>query len=631
MIKLTIKIVLFSLIFVLITKTFLDPIFKKTNSFESSINEIYALDKDSIDVLILGSSHARNSFNPAIIDQSLNINSYSLASGGQRLVVTNNLLEDILKEVKPKLLILDVFPGSLDYPKLPPQKSNQLQVFDHSKWTFNKLKFVISMYPSNELPSILSPTIRNHEHWNTANWKFKSIKLDSTRALFIKGFSGSYAIIDDKERSKFLDYKEKKKKYPTLGNKKIDPSKFTNELLYVKKVIEISKRYNVELLIVSAPYFNAFYNPQGGNFHFLIKQLCKSSKIKFLDFNSKFNELGLNMNDFRDKAHVNISGADKVTNSLVKYLLDKKYFQIDEKDANNIDQTLKSLSNKFELVYEEKINKEILPTVFATQVSISKNKELYQIILKLNKKKGAEKLIKKYNLEYVATVYEEDKKLLKGNSKKEVYTFYNAKVISIDAEEQIIFRIPKSEIVKYKNIKIYSFLKGKKLTSKKFSIDLKDINLENIIFRDKINFQEDKNNIDDDLFNKLNQVEKILTQPFQFNKAIVVDEIGYINEHGSKYTFIFKISKNSNYNDVENFTGYLKYYNGEIKEQNKHVNSFPVKLLEVDGDKYIFETINVDNIELSKLDIFFIKKEPKKISKFYIIKDLKLKKNTIRQ
>lgn len=121
--------------------------------------------------------------------------------------------------------------------------------------------------------------------------------------------------------------------------------------------------------------------------------------------------------------------------------------------------------------------------------------------------------------------------------------------------------------------------------------------------------------------------KNILTKTFEFNKEIKVDEIAYQNLEENRYQFLFKTNATFNDSDFEDFTGYIKYYNGEIKEQNKKVHTFAPKLLEIDGYKYIFATVNIDNVELSKLDVFFIKKESKEISNFYTIRDLKLIRN----
>ncbi|WP_323787436.1 hypothetical protein [Psychroserpens sp.] len=625
MIKLAVKILVFSLVFIVILKTIFDPVFKKNNSFKNSIDQLYQLDKDSLDLLIFGSSHARNSYNTDIIDKALHINSFSLASGGQKIAVTNNLIDDILKQFKPKLIILDVFPGSLDYPKLEHQKSNQLQVFDNTKWTTNKMELLTSMYSFDELPSAVSPTVRNHQNWNKANWMFSEQKLDSTRAFFNKGFSGSFSIMDDSERMNLLDYEQRKDKYLSLSTNEIDPSKLKNELEEIKNAIEICKENNIELLLVCSPYFDAFYSKLASDFHFLVTELCEENNIKFLDFNTKFDELSLTLDDFRDRSHVNLFGADKVTGSLVTYLLNEDYFEINNSDIENLPKTLKTLSSAFELTFEKELNKELFPDVFVKRISMFENKEHRKIELILNKKEGVSDLLKKHNLEYIATPYEADKKLLEGKFKelnREIQTFYSLKDISINGQNKISVRIPKSNILKYKNIRLFSFVKAKRQSGQKHIIDLPDLDLSKTIESKFINEQGSSLGL------LLEKTEQLLSEPFEFNETIKVEEIAYLNSKANEYKFSFKIKQDSNTKEFEKYNGYIRYYNGEVTEANKNVRGFPVTVLESDGFKYIFVTVHIEDVNLSKLDFFFIKKESKEISRFYTMKGLKLKKDS---
>lgn len=138
------------------------------------------------------------------------------------------------------------------------------------------------------------------------------------------------------------------------------------------------------------------------------------------------------------------------------------------------------------------------------------------------------------------------------------------------------------------------------------------------------------NNVTYHLLNHLEQTEKILTAPFQFNDNITVDEIGYFEESKNRYVFILKFKGKTTKHQLQNFRGYVRYYNGDIKEENKQVISFPLKTLVVDNDIYTFARIDIKNTNISKLDFFFMEKGASKASKFYTIKELKLLNNGIR-
>jgi hypothetical protein len=94
--------------------------------------------------------------------------------------------------------------------------------------------------------------------------------------------------------------------------------------------------------------------------------------------------------------------------------------------------------------------------------------------------------------------------------------------------------------------------------------------------------------------------------------------------------FIFKFKDDIKESQLQEFIGLIRYYNGDINEENKHVSSFPLKTIVIDNDIYTFARIDIKSTNISKLDIFFMKKGTSKASKFYTIKELKLINNGIR-
>ena len=63
---------------------------------------------------------------------------------------------------------------------------------------------------------------------------------------------------------------------------------------------------------------------------------------------------------------------------------------------------------------------------------------------------------------------------------------------------------------------------------------------------------------------------------------------------------LFQINKEYGYKKFEEDTG---YYNVDITKENKKVNSFPLPVLENDGDKYIFAAINIEVFTIKDLKL----------------------------
>ena len=70
----------------------------------------------------------------------MNINSHNFGCGGQRLLLTNIFLEQLIKDSKPKVIILDLFWGSFDYPDSDLEKGLQLATIDELKFSLKKIQ-----------------------------------------------------------------------------------------------------------------------------------------------------------------------------------------------------------------------------------------------------------------------------------------------------------------------------------------------------------------------------------------------------------------------------------------------------------------------------------------------------------
>jgi len=73
-----------------------------------------ALDEQDRDLLILGSSRARNHYDPEILEDSLNMSCYNAGRSGCFLVYQSAQLDMILDRYTPKAIILEVTPYDMD-------------------------------------------------------------------------------------------------------------------------------------------------------------------------------------------------------------------------------------------------------------------------------------------------------------------------------------------------------------------------------------------------------------------------------------------------------------------------------------------------------------------------------------
>lgn len=329
MVKLIFKSLLILLIIFLILNYSLNKIFLNNYvPFRDTIDLYKRTAKDSIDVIFFGSSHAFSTFNPEIIDKSLGTYTYNFGSADQRINVTNYLLQEILEETKPKLVILEVFLGAIKPPDSDESKGFQLNVIDNMPFSLKKVILANEIYDFKEFLSVFSPTIRNHKKWYEMLVFGRDQIIENRRKneKNIRGFVGSNEEIQPDIKSKYKGFY--KKSYQLRNVENSDTVGFEQYKNRILEFIKIADAYNVKVLLVTAPYISALYSEEILKFESNINKLADSLNVNYLNYNTKFKELDLRFSDFRDPGHVNIKGSNKVTSTLVNYLVNQGYFSL---------------------------------------------------------------------------------------------------------------------------------------------------------------------------------------------------------------------------------------------------------------------------------------------------------------
>ena len=254
------------------------------------------------------------------------------------------MLKEFLKTTKVKAVVLDLFWGSFDYPDSDEEKGLQLIGLDELNFSLEKLRVSNEIYDFKELPSVFSPTIRNHNQWTDKLFGAKS-KTTRPKLLWSKGYAGSNKVLTQEQLKKI---KLNNGIFNNFINKPSQPTKGqrTNfDFSALKKTIEICKKNNVQLIAVTAPAYSVFNYPGSKNFYIQLDKFCQKSGIDYINFNKSFNESGFNESHFRDMGHLNTNGAVMATTKLVNLLIKKGYFFFE--DDILLNDKIKRASNSF--------------------------------------------------------------------------------------------------------------------------------------------------------------------------------------------------------------------------------------------------------------------------------------------
>lgn len=249
-----------------------------------------AMERQKCDIVILGSSRARNHYDPETLSDSLGLSCFNAGRSGHFLMYQSAQLHVMLSRYIPKWIILDIVPydftGGNNYDRLSvllPYKSHkETHRFLKMRSTFEMWKCMSEIYPYNSMLLKLLPNLRD-------------------RGIFHKnGFqplNGFY---------------KGKKSISENDSTKTDEDKIEE----FKRIIKLCKNKGIKLTIVTSPFY-AEYKKQTSTTK-LVGQICKEEGIEYFNFlNDKdFDDISL----YHSVDHLNANGADIFTKKIAKQL-----------------------------------------------------------------------------------------------------------------------------------------------------------------------------------------------------------------------------------------------------------------------------------------------------------------------
>ena len=289
-------IVVLSMIFYFAYPSYVDGIYDMTI--------FYQLEKNTVDVLVLGSSHAFEGINTNVLWHNAGISSFTLAGSEQPFWNTYYYLKEALKYQTPQLIVLDVYSATKDY-----EYSDNSRIIKNTfglKNSEDRLNAIKVSSPEDQLQNYLLGIPAYH-----------SMVLDVTAKDLMpyKGDSGYY-----KNWKGFLE------NYETLAVKDQDLSKIEEigcisdkTYEYFIKTIELAKTNDIPILLITIPYF--LEDEEDQKIYNRVAQIAQECGVKYVDFNQSFDQIGLDIStDFGDCHHLNYLGNVKFTTALADYI-----------------------------------------------------------------------------------------------------------------------------------------------------------------------------------------------------------------------------------------------------------------------------------------------------------------------
>lgn len=291
--------------------SFLVPVWNDEWINTTVVKEFYALPKNSIDVLTVGSSHVIKGFSALELYKNYGIAAYGVGTEQQSLMNSLAWVKESLKYQDEKIVLLEAHMFFEETPE--PQNRKGM---DNMKFSLNKME--CAYYDSKQrnsfenFVSLIFPITRYHSRWNEV-WNSRGENTPGYPSYM--GYSFSNEICGNKD-------------YKTLDETITDEKPFFWEYENILvKFINYCKKKNLELIIYKGPDMDWDMER-----HNAVKRVADENNVEFLDFNLKnlSEEIEFNYaNDCENLNHTNIFGAEKVSNYLGKYISER--YQIEDK------------------------------------------------------------------------------------------------------------------------------------------------------------------------------------------------------------------------------------------------------------------------------------------------------------
>lgn len=333
----TILFLVFGIVLLLFIQKILCPKYMISNVDEEmggKVKEIYNTRSDTYDVVFIGTSHVVCGISPIEIYQQNHIKSYNFAISGQPIALSYCILQDLIKNKNPKLVVYDASGLFIDGAKsgpwryvidnLPYGKSKYVMVNEYKKYVgqdaFRGAMFPIVDYHTRwkQLTStdfVLSGTEQKNNFLN--GYEIRSGTVSA--AVTVEDMNRINSEIQNRigERTKFGYDIESIENIISMDC--IDEE--NSETL--RKMKQLCDKQGVEFLLIKIP---AVSDPTGYRTwtldrYYQTKELCEKLNIEYWDlmYESDF-DIDWTQDSHDGGFHLNICGAEKVSKNVAKRL-----------------------------------------------------------------------------------------------------------------------------------------------------------------------------------------------------------------------------------------------------------------------------------------------------------------------
>ena len=327
------------MLFSLIQQIFIPDESRKREHADRTIDGLGKIAQGTVDVIFIGPSYTEYGFSPVRLYEETGICSYSLATSGQPIGVAYWLLKDALTKQKPSMIFLQA--QLFEVPDVDRSTAKWSYILDNyplSPFKFEMAKDYETVPYGTGMMSALFPIIKYHTRWCSLTASDFDLRNGGEyyslgewiNGMVVSGYT-TYESIDQ-----MVDFLKQDTYITAQTNGNLQRNPLSTQYVspqitdYAKqsflRIKELCDENNVELVLYQIP--RIIYPQYGGGYEWTremsnqVRELAQTYDLKFYDLQYD-TDIGLNwITDTCDaNAHLNIRGAEKVSDAIGKYLL----------------------------------------------------------------------------------------------------------------------------------------------------------------------------------------------------------------------------------------------------------------------------------------------------------------------
>ena len=323
----------------------------------SILSHFYAEEKNTADIVMIGSSATYRYYIPALMYHETGMSSILFSYPAFPFEAIKDGIDEVNKTQKPKLYILEL--RRLFHILYTRDNGSLFKDTTIATNTSYLSGLINSMPVSLNRAQMINKTITTYTNDDELDWQFdymrthnnwKDLKLND----IIVYLNNHFLKRDEyKEQGKNV-YKISRTSTHVEPMVKPDFSKYKaqvklteEDLKPLNELIDFIRKENLNVLFVSTPYpipeiAYAYEN--------LLQDYLKEQGMNYIDCNEYYDEIGLNFpTDFYDEKHTNLAGSIKFTKFISSYILDN----FDLKPSELSEKMKKEWDNAYTLWYDE--------------------------------------------------------------------------------------------------------------------------------------------------------------------------------------------------------------------------------------------------------------------------------------